>query len=67
MNTVIFMSQSTPERNLVKEINYKIRPDSDTKEKLINEIKTHINDSLERYIIDVDIRVTLKEYDTKNT
>jgi hypothetical protein len=67
MSTVIFVGQKKPEKHLVQEQTYKYRPDSDMKERILSDLEKHLNSTLDQFIIDLDIKVTLKEYDTKNT
>lgn len=67
MSTIVFVSQRKPEKHLIQEIIYKYHLDSAMKDKILEDLKTHAKSSLEDYIIDIDVKITIKEYDTKNT
>ncbi len=67
MSTIVFVSQRVPEKKLLSEHVYKYHPDSSMKEQIIQDLKKHLSSTLEHLIIDLDIKVTLKEYDSKNT
>lgn len=66
MSTIVFMGQKVPEKRLISEQTYKYHPDTEMKEQIIQDLKKHLSCSLERYIIDLNIQVILKEYDSKN-
>jgi hypothetical protein len=66
MSTIVFVSQRAPERHLISEQIFKYHPDTATKEQIINDLKKHLGSSLEHLIIDLDVKVTLKEYDTNH-
>lgn len=63
MSTIVFVSQRIPERRLLTELVYRYYPDSELKDQIINDLKKHTGGSLDKYIIDLKIEVTLKEYD----
>lgn len=67
MSTIVFAGQRIPTKHLVKETDFKYHPDQPMKDKILEDLKKHLACSLEDYIIDLDIRITLKEYDTQNT
>ncbi len=67
MSTVVFERQIKPEKKLVQEIVYGYHPDSLMKAQILKEVEEHVKHSLEGFIVEVNIKVSLKEYDTKNT
>lgn len=67
MSTVVFIGEKKPEKNLIQEQSYRYHPDSVIKDKILEDLRKHLNCSLEQYIIDLNIQVILKEYVTKNT
>jgi hypothetical protein len=67
MSTVVFVGQKKPEKHLVQEYVYKYHLDAAMKDKILEDMKKHLNNSLDQFIIDFEVKVTLKEYDTKNT
>lgn len=67
MSTVVFVGQRKPEKNLVQEQIYRYHPDALIKAKIMDDLQKHLNCSLEQFIIDIKVDVTLKEYDTPHT
>lgn len=65
MSTIVFVGQKIPEKRLISEQTFKYHPDGEMKEQIIQDLKKHLNCSLEKYIIDLNIQVILKEYDPK--
>lgn len=65
MSTVVFVNQKKIDKKLIQEFTYKYHPSSDMKEQILKDLHEHIKCDLEDFIIDVDIRIILKEYDKK--
>lgn len=67
MSTVVFVGKIVPEKRLVDQEVYNFHPDSKMKEEILKDLKKHLSSSLEDVIIDLEIRVTLKRYDNRNS
>lgn len=63
MSTVVFIGQEKPEKRLLHKLLYKYYPSAEMKEQIIKDLKAHIKDGLEQYDFEIDVKVTLKEYD----
>lgn len=67
MSTIVFVGQKIPIKHLLRETNYRYQPDSSIKEKIIADLVKHIGSPIpENIIIDIDIRIDLKEFDLDN-
>jgi len=68
MSTVVFVSQEVPEKKLLSKITYRLHPDFVLKERIMEEIQKHIREQVPSdAILELDIQLTIKTYDTKNT
>jgi len=64
MSTIVFVGQSWPDKRLIKDTAYDYHPDSDMKAQMISDLEKHLGDTIpEKVIIDIKIRISLKEYD----
>lgn len=67
MSTLVFMGVNVPEKKLIQEQIYRYHPSADMKAQILKEVAEHFKNPLEDFIVDVHIKISLKQYDTKNT
>jgi hypothetical protein len=64
MSTIVFTGIRVSDKKLLKETSYRYHPNSDMKEQILADLKKHIDGPIpENIIIDLNIDITLKEYD----
>ena len=64
MSTVVFLSQTTTDRRLLKETQYRYYPSSDLKEQILKDLEKHLGGPIpEKIIIDLNVNIGLREYD----
>lgn len=66
MSTIRFISSIKPEKNLSQSLNYRYYPDKEMREKILEEVKSHIKEDydINEDRVEVNIEVTIKKYDT---
>ena len=64
-SVVIYKKEEIPEKGLIKAIYYSYHPDSDTKERIIDDVKKNLKCELDDYVVGIDVTVSLKEYHIK--
>lgn len=65
MSTIIFIGTDVPEKHLVKKHKFKYRPDKEMLEKIMRDLAQHSRVSLDNVDIDINVEITLKEYNIK--
>lgn len=69
MSTVVFVSHNKPDKKLISEYVYKYHPDSELREKIISEVRKHLQEYVvtDDMIEELNIEVKFKSYDSKNS
>lgn len=61
---LIFVQQIVPDHKLENTFVYKYLPISEMKEQILQGLKDHTKIDLEEYIVDINIEIVLKKYNT---
>lgn len=74
MSSVVYLSHLKPDKKLLEEIVYGYYPDSEMKDKIMNDIMKHmkVTSIPDDTVVDISVKISFKKYDiktndTKNT
>ena len=62
---ISFVSEVVPDKRLEKTLVYRYYPISSMKDEILQHVKEHLKCDLEDFIVDVNVEINLKMYNTK--